>query len=135
MIKDSYPLTNIQEISHSLQGATVFLSLDTCRAYNAVRIECVQCTAFISPFGTFQYIGMPFGLANAGSVYSRMLDVIPRQHLDLHTVEIPWAISDILLRLSWYTRQLESRYNPAKPSCSSLRWSTWGTRLAKEDSL
>ena len=33
------------------------------------------CTAFISPFGMFQYIRMPFGLANAGSMYSRMLDV------------------------------------------------------------
>ena len=32
-------------------------------------------TAFISPFGTFQYIRMPFGLENAGSMYSRMLDV------------------------------------------------------------
>ena len=35
----------------------------------------VLCTAFISPFGMFQYIMMPFGLANAGSVYSRMLDI------------------------------------------------------------
>ena len=76
-VKDSYPLTNIQEILHSLQGATVFSSLDACGAYHAVRIEpgSRACTAFISPFGTFQYIRMPFGLANAGSMYSRMLDV------------------------------------------------------------
>ena len=33
------------------------------------------CTAYISPLGTFHYIHMPFGLANAGSVNSRMLDV------------------------------------------------------------
>ena len=37
-VKDSYPLTNIQEILHSLQGATV-LSLDTCGAYQVVRIK------------------------------------------------------------------------------------------------
>ena len=75
-VKDSYPLTNIQEILHSLQGATVFSSLDACGAYHAVRIEpgSYACTAFISPFGTFQYIRMPFWLANAGNVYSRMLD-------------------------------------------------------------
>ena len=30
---------NIQEILHSLQGATVFASLDACGAYHAVRIE------------------------------------------------------------------------------------------------
>ena len=38
-VKDSYQLTNIQEILHSLQGATIFLSLDACGAYHAVRIE------------------------------------------------------------------------------------------------
>ena len=38
-IKDIYPLTNIQEILHSLQGVTVFLSLDACGAYHAVRIK------------------------------------------------------------------------------------------------
>ena len=38
-VKDSYPLTNIQEILHSLKGATVFSSLDACGAYHAVRIK------------------------------------------------------------------------------------------------
>ena len=80
-VKDSYLLTNIQEILLSLQGATVFSSLDACGAYHAVRIEsCSQaCTAFISPFGTFQYIHMPFGLAKTGSVFSRMLDVAMKE--------------------------------------------------------
>ena len=66
--KDSYPLTNIQEILNSLQGATVFSSLDACEAYHAVRIEpgSQLFTAFISPFGTFQYIRIPFGLAKGG---------------------------------------------------------------------
>ena len=38
-VKDSYLLMNIQKILHSLQGPTVFSSLDTCGAYHAVRIE------------------------------------------------------------------------------------------------
>ena len=59
-------MSNIQEILQSLQGATVFSSLDASGAYYA---------AFIRPFGTFQYIRRDFGLANAGSVYTRMLDV------------------------------------------------------------
>ena len=32
-VKDSYPLMNIQEILHSLQGATVFFSLNAWGAY------------------------------------------------------------------------------------------------------
>ena len=53
------------------------MCLDACGAYHAVRIEpgSCACTAFSSLFGTFQYIRMLFRLANAGSVYSRMLDV------------------------------------------------------------
>ena len=68
---------DIQEILHCLQGATAFFSLDACGAYHAVRFKpgSRACTAFISPFGMFQYICMPFGLANAGSVYSSMLDI------------------------------------------------------------
>ena len=38
-------------------------------------LSLVACTAFISPFSTFQYIRMPTCLANAGNVYSRMLDL------------------------------------------------------------
>ena len=55
----------------------MFSSLDACVAYHAVRIEpgSHACTAFIRPFGMFQYIKIPLGLVNAGSVYSRMLDM------------------------------------------------------------
>ena len=57
-ITDSYPLTNIPEILHSLKGATRFSSLDACGAYHAVRIKPGghACTSFISTFGTFMYI-------------------------------------------------------------------------------
>ena len=72
--KDIYPLTNILEILHSLKVATLFSSLDACGTYHAIRIE-PGSQACISPFGTFQYMQMPFGLANTGSVYSRILYV------------------------------------------------------------
>ena len=59
-IKDSYPLTNIQDILHSLQGATMFSFLDACGVYHTVRIKPGSRAC---PFGTFQYINMLFGLA------------------------------------------------------------------------
>ena len=78
---------NMMEILHSLQGTTVFSSLDACGAYHAVRIEpgSQVWTACIILFYTFQYVQMPFGLANAGSVYSRMLDVAMKE------VDRDWA--------------------------------------------
>ena len=71
--------------------------------YHAVRIKpgSQACTAFISPFGTLQYIWMPFGLANTGSVYNRMLDLAMKEvHRDFWTSYLddiqtfsgePWA--------------------------------------------
>ena len=92
-VKNSYPLTNIQEILHSLKGATVFLSLDACGAYHAVRIEpgSCACTAFISPFGTFQNIWISQrgkhlqqdvvrGHEGCGQ---RILDLISRWYIDV----------------------------------------------------
>ena len=75
-IKDAYPLTNIQENLQKLKGAKIFTSIGACGAYHTIQIEegSRDCTAFISPFGTFRYIRMPFGLSNARSVY---LDVGP----------------------------------------------------------
>ena len=63
-IKDAYPLTSIQENLQKLKGAKI-----------QIEEGSRDCTAFISPFGTFCYIRMPFGLSNAGSVPSRMLDL------------------------------------------------------------
>ena len=136
MVKDSYPLTNIQEILHSLQGYTVFSSLDACGAYHAVIIKPGSrvCTAFISPFGTFQYIRIPFGLANAGSVYSRMLDLAMKEvdrdfwtsYLDIILTfsREPWAHFGHLAQIVQAHVVAGTRYNPVRPSCSSLREST-----------
>ena len=76
-VKDAYPLTNIQENLQKLKGAKIYSSIDACGAYHCIQIEenSPDCTAFISPFGTFRCIQMPFSLSNAGSVYSQMLDL------------------------------------------------------------
>ena len=49
-IKDAYPLTNIQEILQKLKGAK-----GACRLHPD-RGGSRDCTAFISPFGTYRYI-------------------------------------------------------------------------------
>ena len=143
-VKDSYPLMNIQEILHSLQGATVFSSLDTCGAYHAVRIEpsSQECTAFISPYGTFQCIQMPFGLANTVSVYSRILDVAMKgvdrdfwiSYLDdiLTFIREPWAHFGHLAHVVWEKWPLESRYNPVRPKYLGHRISKYGVSMIPE---
>ena len=64
--KDAYSLTNIQENLQKLKGSKIFTSIDACGAYHCVQIEegsYRDFTTFISPFGTFWYIHMPFDLS------------------------------------------------------------------------
>ena len=75
MIKDAYPLSSIESNLHKLQGAKYFSTLDSAGAYHAVEIhpESREYTAFVTPFGQFQFVRMPFGLSNAGACYSRLV--------------------------------------------------------------
>ena len=74
--KDAFPLTSIQENLEALKGSTVFSTIDAAGAYHVIEVavDSRDVTAFITPFGTYRYCRMPFGLSNAGAVYSRMIE-------------------------------------------------------------
>jgi hypothetical protein len=38
-------------------------------------------TSFITPFGMYCYITMPFGLRNAGATYQRCMNHVFREHI------------------------------------------------------
>jgi Reverse transcriptase (RNA-dependent DNA polymerase)/RNase H-like domain found in reverse transcriptase len=74
-VKDAYPLSSIENNLHKLQGAKYFTTLDSAGAYHELEIhpESREYTAFITPFGQYQFARMPFGLSNAGACYSRLV--------------------------------------------------------------
>ena len=74
-IKDTYPLPNIEANLHKLSGASIFSSLDSAGAFHSLCIspESRDYTTFISPFGTYRYKRMAFGLSNSPSVYCRLV--------------------------------------------------------------
>jgi len=76
-VKDAYPLSSIESNLHKLQGSKFFTTLDSAGAYHAVEIhpESREYTAFITPFGQYQFARMPFGLSNAGACYSRLVSL------------------------------------------------------------
>jgi len=82
MVKDAYPLSSIDGNLHKLQGAKYFSTLDSASAYHAIEIhpDSREYTAFITPFGQYQFMRMPFGLCNAGACYSRLV-ALALQHL------------------------------------------------------
>jgi len=93
-VSDRYSLPNIQTIHHKLAGSQIFSRLDLVKAYHfiPVREEDIAKTAICTPFGTYEYLRMPFGLKNSASTFQRYVDNIFRSFSNVITY-----IDDILI--------------------------------------
>src|SRR6266536_2073401 len=69
--KNSYPIPRQTEIFASFQGAQWFTSLDLASGYWQVGMDKKdkEKTAFITPWGLFEWNVMPFGLCNASATF------------------------------------------------------------------
>ena len=66
------PLPKIDEMYGRLQGAKVFTTLDLRSGYYHISLleNSKAKTAFVTPFGKYQFEAVPFGLAQALSLFS-----------------------------------------------------------------
>src|ERR1700731_3762635 len=71
--KDSFPLPRIDQIVDSTSGCDYLSLLDSYSGYHQISMcpEDEEKTSFVTPFGVFCYVKMPFGLKNAGTTYQR----------------------------------------------------------------
>ena len=71
-VPDQYPLPRIEDLLRSLHGSKIFTKLDLNKAYFQVPVapEDVPKTAMTTPFGLFEFIGMPLGLRNATQTFN-----------------------------------------------------------------
>ncbi len=106
-VKFPYPLPLVPAALEELHGARIFSKLDLRSAYNLIRIRPGDewKTAFITPTGHYEYLVMPYGLANSPSVFQGFMNEVFRQFL--HQFIIVY-IDDILI----YSRnQAEHRHH------------------------
>ena len=70
-IKNRHPLPLISETLDRLGGAAIYTKLDLKDAYHRIRIKRGDewKTAFRTRYGHFEYLVMPFGLANAPATF------------------------------------------------------------------
>ena len=73
--KDLFPLPCIDEVVDSTSGCETLCFLDAYSGYHQVMMkESNQLmTSFITPFRSFCYVTMPFGLKNVGATYQRCM--------------------------------------------------------------
>jgi hypothetical protein len=95
--KVPYPLPRIDQIVDSTTRCESLSFLDAYLGYHQIKMkESDQlATSFITPFGMYCYITMPFGLRNAGATYQRCMNHVFGEHIG-RTVEA--YVDDIVVK-------------------------------------
>ena len=73
--RDTFPIGNIEDNLVRLSRSEIFSGIDGSGAFHVIPLEenSREKTAFATPFGSFQFKKLPFGLANGPATYSRLV--------------------------------------------------------------
>jgi hypothetical protein len=95
-VKNRYPIPLIQETLNRLSKAKFYTKFDIIAAFNRLRVAEGDewKTAFRTRYGLFEYLVMPFGLANAPSTFQHFVNDVLRPFLDVFCTAY---IDDILI--------------------------------------
>ena len=76
-LKDNYPLPKMDHILQRAVGSKIISLLEGFSGYNQVLVlpSDQHKTDFTTPWGTFMYVKMPFGLMNGGATFQRAMDI------------------------------------------------------------
>ena len=127
-VKNRYPLPKVDELMDRLHGARYFTKIDLYSGYHQIRVRetDIEKTAFVSRYGSFEYLVMPFGLCNAPATFQRIMNTILRDGLDKFVLVF---LDDILV----YSWTKEEHVQHLRSILSRLRSEKFYGRLAKCD--
>ena len=125
-VKDSYPMSRIDEALDNMSGCAYFTKLDLRSGYHQIRVhdEHVSRTAFRTPFGSFEFLVMPFGLCNAPATFQRAMNQTFADALQSH---VKVYLDDIVV----HSKTFEEHLVHLKDVLSRLRANKWYGRLDK----
>ena len=73
--KFTWPMPKVKDIFSQLNGSTYFTTLYLCAGYHHIPLDnsSIPKTAFNSPFGKYEYVKVPFGLAQAPAYFQELM--------------------------------------------------------------
>ena len=73
--KFTWPMPKVKDIFSKLNGATYFTTLDLCAGYHHIPLDksSIPKTAFNSPFSKYEYVKVPFRLAQAPAYFQELM--------------------------------------------------------------
>ena len=95
--KDDFPLPNIHILVDNTAGHKIYSFRDRFSSYNQILMdeEDREKTTFITPWSTFYYRFMPFGLKNVGATYQRAMTELFH---DMMHQELEVYVDDIIIK-------------------------------------
>ena len=73
--KFTWPMPKVEDIFSKLNGATYFTTFYLCTGHHHIPLDksSIPKTAFNSPFGKYEYVKVPFGLAQAPAYFQELM--------------------------------------------------------------
>jgi hypothetical protein len=105
-VVDTHPIGNIEDNLARLSRSKIYSALYCTGAFHAIDLEDEdkEKTSFATPWGSFQFTQLPFGLCGGPSTYARLVNLVrdgipydvALQYLDntvIHTATLPDTLS------------------------------------------
>ena len=107
--KNKYPLPHTDDLIERLKDANYLTKLDLRSGYHQLRMadDSIDKTAFITRYGLYEFLVMPFGLCNAPSTFMRMMNDILSPLIDTCVIVF---LDDILIYSSDYSNSTIKMY-------------------------
>lgn len=105
-VSDRYPLPRIDDLLHGTKKTLYKSTLDLQSGYWQIKVaDCDQeKTAFVTPFGMYKFLRMPFGLKNAPATFQRLMD---KFKLPLSDIIILVYLDDVIICSPTFEEHLE----------------------------